>query len=185
MMIRPATALRNNYDSMVKLSTEKQEPIYLTRNGEGEMVFLPIGKRDRRSWNCLRKCCAGNRTNWQAPRHILLLKCRRRRRTCSVKVEWLTEARAEYRQFLQYYKTEVGLPYAKKFADTILGSINQLAEFPEMGAVKYDTLMGKHDFRALFIENYVCVYRIESDTVYVYHLADARKNYIYHIFGME
>ena len=42
MMIRPATALRNNYDSMVKLSTEKQEPIYLTRNGEGEMVFLPI-----------------------------------------------------------------------------------------------------------------------------------------------
>lgn len=73
----------------------------------------------------------------------------------------------------------------KKFADTILGSINQLAEFPEMGAVKYDTLMGKHDFRALFIENYVCVYRIESDTVYVYHLADARKNYIYHIFGME
>ena len=84
-----------------------------------------------------------------------------------MKVEWLTEARAEYRQFLQYYKTEVGLPYAKKFADTILGSINQLAEFPEMGAVKYDTLMGKHDFRALFIENYVCVYRIESDTVYL------------------
>ena len=82
-----------------------------------------------------------------------------------MKVEWLTEARAEYRQFLQYYKTEVGLPYAKKFADTILGSINQLAEFPEMGAVKYDTLMGKHGFRALFMGNYVCVYRIEGDTV--------------------
>lgn len=80
-----------------------------------------------------------------------------------MKVEWLTEARAEYRQFLQYYKTEVGLPYAKKFADTILGSINQLAEFPEMGAVKYDTLMGKHGFRALFMGNYVCVYRIEGD----------------------
>ena len=102
-----------------------------------------------------------------------------------MKVEWLTEARAEYRQFLQYYKTEVGLPYAKKFADTILGSINQLAEYPEMGAVKYDTLMGKHGFRALFMGNYVCGYRIEGDTVYVYHLADARKNYIYHIFGME
>ena len=42
MMIRSATALRNDYDGMVKLSTEKQEPIYLTRNGDGEMVFLPI-----------------------------------------------------------------------------------------------------------------------------------------------
>ena len=48
MMIRPATALRNNYDSMVKLSTEKQEPIYLTRNGEGEMVFLPIDLWEKR-----------------------------------------------------------------------------------------------------------------------------------------
>ena len=27
MMIRSATALRNDYDGMVKLSTEKQEPI--------------------------------------------------------------------------------------------------------------------------------------------------------------
>ena len=42
MMIRSATALRNDYDGMVKLSKEKQEPIFLTRNGEGEMVFVPL-----------------------------------------------------------------------------------------------------------------------------------------------
>ena len=45
MMIRSATALRNDYDGMVKLSTEKQEPIYLTRNGDGEMVFKLSGAR--------------------------------------------------------------------------------------------------------------------------------------------
>ena len=48
MMIRSATALRNDYDGMVKLYTEKQEPIYLTRNGEGEMVFLPIDLWEKR-----------------------------------------------------------------------------------------------------------------------------------------
>ena len=48
MMIRSATALRNDYDGMVKRSTEKQEPIYLTRNGDGEMVFLPIELWDKR-----------------------------------------------------------------------------------------------------------------------------------------
>ena len=48
MMIRSSTALRNDYDSMVKLSTEKQEPIYLTRSGEGEMVFLPIDLWEKR-----------------------------------------------------------------------------------------------------------------------------------------
>ena len=42
MFIRSATALRNDYDGMVRLSKENQEPIFLTRNGDGEMVFLPI-----------------------------------------------------------------------------------------------------------------------------------------------
>ena len=48
MMIRSATALRNDYDGMVKRSTEKQEPIYLTRSGDGEMGFLPIELWEKR-----------------------------------------------------------------------------------------------------------------------------------------
>ena len=48
MKIRSATSLRNDYDGMVRLSKEKQEPIYLTRNGEGEMVFLPIDLWEKR-----------------------------------------------------------------------------------------------------------------------------------------
>ena len=48
MMIRSATSLRNDYDGMVRLSKEKQEPSYLTRNGEGEMVFLPIDLWEKR-----------------------------------------------------------------------------------------------------------------------------------------
>ena len=48
MMIRSATSLRNDYDGMVRLSKEKQEPIYLTKNGEGEMVFLPIDLWEKR-----------------------------------------------------------------------------------------------------------------------------------------
>ena len=48
MMIRSATALRSDYDGMVKLSTEKQEPIYLTRSGDGEMGFLPIELWEKR-----------------------------------------------------------------------------------------------------------------------------------------
>lgn len=48
MMIRSATALRNDYDGLVKLSTEKQEPIYLTRSGDDEMVFLPIALWEKR-----------------------------------------------------------------------------------------------------------------------------------------
>ena len=48
MLIRSATELRNDYDGMVRLSKEKQEPIFLTRNGDGEMVFLPIELWEKR-----------------------------------------------------------------------------------------------------------------------------------------
>ena len=90
-----------------------------------------------------------------------------------MRVEWLNEARNEFLAFLKFYKTEVGIPYAKKFAEKILHATEQLADFPELGVLKYDTLMGKHGFRALFIDQYVCIYKIEMDTVYIYHFADA------------
>ncbi|MBQ8216470.1 MAG: type II toxin-antitoxin system Phd/YefM family antitoxin [Oscillospiraceae bacterium] len=48
MFIRSATALRNDYDGMVRLAKEKNEPIFLTRNGDGEMVFLPIEMWEQR-----------------------------------------------------------------------------------------------------------------------------------------
>lgn len=48
MVIRSSTALRNDYDGLVKLSKAKQEPIFVTRNGEGEMVFLPLELWEKR-----------------------------------------------------------------------------------------------------------------------------------------
>lgn len=75
MMIKSATALRNDYDGMVRLSKERQEPIYLTRNGEGEMVILPLELWEKRQaelellaelLNRERGCLAGAKTSTQA-----------------------------------------------------------------------------------------------------------------------
>ena len=48
MLIRSATELRNDYDGMVRLSEENQEPIFLARNGDSEMVLLPIELWEKR-----------------------------------------------------------------------------------------------------------------------------------------
>lgn len=102
-----------------------------------------------------------------------------------MKVEWLYEAHNEYRDILQFYKGQVGPKYARAFANKIMNGVRQLEKFPESGVLRSDTLMGKYGFRALFIEQYVCIYKIEDGTVYIYHLTDARKNYMYQIFGFE
>ena len=47
-----------------------------------------------------------------------------------MKIEWLYEAQAEYRELLSYYRNTVGISSARKFADNILETVSRLAEFP-------------------------------------------------------
>jgi prevent-host-death family protein len=42
MQIKPSTALRNDYSAISALANETSEPIYITKNGEGDLVVMSI-----------------------------------------------------------------------------------------------------------------------------------------------
>lgn len=42
MQIKPSAAIRQNYNEVAALCRTTGEPVYLTRNGEGELVVMDI-----------------------------------------------------------------------------------------------------------------------------------------------
>ena len=48
MNIRPSAAIRQNYNEIADLCRRTQEPVYLTKNGEGDLVIMDIESFPRR-----------------------------------------------------------------------------------------------------------------------------------------
>ncbi len=48
MIIKPTTALRTQLGEITRICREKSEPVFLTKNGEGELVLLSIEAYERR-----------------------------------------------------------------------------------------------------------------------------------------
>ena len=48
MNIRPSEAIRQNYYEIAELCRETVEPVYLTKNGEGDLVVMDIENFTRR-----------------------------------------------------------------------------------------------------------------------------------------
>ena len=48
MQIKPSATIRQNYNEIAALCRATQEPVYLTKNGEGDLVVMDIETFSRR-----------------------------------------------------------------------------------------------------------------------------------------
>ncbi len=48
MTIRPSATIRQNYNEIAELCRSSMEPVYLTKNGEGDLVVMDINAFEQR-----------------------------------------------------------------------------------------------------------------------------------------
>ena len=93
------------------------------------------------------------------------------------KLELLTPAQNELEEIARVHMQLVGPKSAQKITDSIYSSMEKLEIFPELGIVCKDKNLADLGYRVLVSGNYLCVYRLIGNIIFVYHIVDGRANY--------
>lgn len=89
----------------------------------------------------------------------------------------LEPAQQELEEIAQIHMNLSGTTSARKITNLILNTLSRLEKFPLSGDIPRDKTLRNNGFRLCVAGKYICVYRVISETVYVYHIAHGSSNY--------
>jgi len=95
----------------------------------------------------------------------------------SVRIEILTPALHDIDKIADYHLLAVGPVSAEKITDKLLDSIEKLGEYPLMGTEHTDPVLQKEGYRKLVCGEYICIYRLIDDTIYIYRVVHGATDY--------
>lgn len=93
------------------------------------------------------------------------------------KIEILALALQDIEKIADYHLQMVGPKSAQRITDKLLDSIEKLSDYPLSGAEHPDEFLQKKGFRKLVYGEYVCVYKLISETVFVYRVVHGSTEY--------
>jgi len=89
----------------------------------------------------------------------------------------LSSAQRELEEIAELHLRLVGPNSARNITELIFETLSQLELFPMSGIIPRDKELRNIGYRYAIAGKYICVYRLISDTVYVYHIAHGASNY--------
>jgi Plasmid stabilization system protein len=93
------------------------------------------------------------------------------------KLEILTPAQRELEEIALVHLELVGPQSARNITNRIYDSLARLQTTPYIGVDCANKPLGLPGYRMLICGNYLCIYRLIGDSVFVYHIVDGRRDY--------
>ena len=148
MNIRPSAAIRQNYNEIADMCRKTAEPVFLTKNGEGDLVVMDIETFNRRE---------------------KMLKLREE--LLAVEEDRMAGRSGCTVDELDAYLEDV-------IAEEIIAAIRSLNYMPQRFPFFEEAYIPPNKYHKMFIEKwYLVLYQIQDDTVYVEYIVDCRKDY--------
>ena len=92
-------------------------------------------------------------------------------------VRILNPAAEDIEGIAAYHLRMVGTQSAEKITDKILDTIQILEDHPFAGSEHPDSILREQHFRKLICGDYVCIYKLIEDTVFIYRILHGATDY--------
>lgn len=100
------------------------------------------------------------------------------------RLRYSSQSRRDLEEIWDYIATELqNSSAAVRIVSAIMDSVDQLADFAEMGAPLSSIVNVESDYRFLVNGNYLTFYRVHGDEVYVDRILYGRRDYLRILFG--
>ena len=100
------------------------------------------------------------------------------------KLHYTHEALRDLDEIWAYIVSDLSNPTsAERTVNRIMGAIDQLADFAEMGAPLQSVADVESDYRFLVCGNYLAFYRVDENAVYIDRILYGRRDYLRILFG--
>lgn len=89
----------------------------------------------------------------------------------------LPTAWEDLKEIQDYYFLAFDAKTADKVTNNILNSIKILEQFPDSGSRTPDEFLNEQGYRMVICKKQVAIYKHIDNDIYIYHIADTRKDY--------
>ncbi len=94
------------------------------------------------------------------------------------KLVFLEPAKDDILSIAEFHLEKVGPLSAKKITDTLIDAIDRLVNYPLMGPTHPDPVLAEKGYRKLVAsEQYVCIYKVFPNAVYIYRIVNGATDY--------